>query len=362
MAIIGFNLNSPAQDNSEIKLGVLMPLTGGFGDLGNKIRKGAELAVDEINASGGINGQKVSLVVEDEQCDPKVGLSALTKLVEVDNLKLIVGPLCSGVVLSVAPYTNEKKIILMQASQVPKVPFGGEYVFRPISGAQIMAPNEARIVFTDFNIRKVAFLAVNSDLGKAYTEYFQRTFEALGGIIVSSEKFNASDTDFRVQINKIASKQIDAILLVGNPNEMGLAAKQIREAGVLSKILLPPTAESPALLTAAAGAMDGAIYVYGFNPNLSSAEQTNFITKYKEKYSEDISWHAAIGYDTVNIYAKLIKDCGSAIDVNCIKEKLPLIHYSGAQGEINFSPNGDANIPIVLKTIEAGKFVIYQKN
>jgi branched-chain amino acid transport system substrate-binding protein len=343
-----------------VEMGVLVPLTG-FGDLGPKMQRGAELATEEINEAGGINGKKIKLVYEDDQCKPETGVTAIKKLVEVDNIHIIVGPLCSSVSLSVSPYAEQTQTLIMNGGLAPKLRTAGDYIFRPIPGAEIIAGQHADFTFEELNKRKTAFLFANNDFGIGYTGAFKEQYEKIGGQISASEKYSAGDSDFKTQLIKIKETNPEAILIVGSPKEMGLASKQIMELGIKCQILLPPSAESPDLISAGGQTVEGAIYSYGYSDKASSKVKAKFIKEYTKRYGEDTSWHAAVGYDAVMIYAKALEECNANTEeTSCIKKAIYSLNYNGAQGKIEFDSYGDALLPITFKTIIGGKFVNYQ--
>jgi len=343
-----------------VKVGVLVPLTG-FGDLGEKMGYGAKLAVEEINSKGGINGNKIKLIYEDSKCQSTTGVTALKKLIEINNVKMIVGPLCSGVAMSISPIAEESKILLIHGGLAPKLKFAGDYIFRDIPGASLLASIKADYLIKKLKIKDVALLFANTDFGAGYSEAFKESFEELGGEIISSEKFEQFTTDYRTQLIKIKSKSPEAIILVGSPNEMGLAIKQMKEIGIKATVFMPPSAEGQPLLEAGGDAVEGAIYIYGFDSESKESSTVEFIKKYQKKYNEKPSWHAAIAYDAVKIYALAIEDCNFD-DSTCIKDNIYKINFSGAQGNLSFDEYGDAHTPLILKTIRNGEFVPYESD
>ena len=360
LIIITLLVGCSSQHNSlkqkTIKIGVLVPLTG-FGDLGEKMRKGADMALEEVNRE---NTQiKFQLVYDDSKCDPKTGLSAIKKMHEVDNINMVVGPLCSGVAMTISPYAEKSQVVLMHAGLAPKLKYAGDYIFRIVPGAEILASKEAELA-EKLRIKKAALLYANTDFGVGYADAFKGAFEKLGGKIVIKEAFEQHATDYRTQLIKIQESGAKAIMLVGSPDEMGLAQKQMKELGMNITVFMPPSAESPVLITSGGDSVEGSIYSYGFDANATTGKQGEFIIKYKNKYGEEPSWHSALAYDAVKIYSKAVKDCGYITNSSCIKSDIYNIIYNGAQGKISFDSYGDANFPVTLKTIRKGKFVNYR--
>ncbi len=352
-------INGTKPEMGEIRFGAVLPMTG-FGDLGEKMSQGATLAVNEINKQGGVLGKKIVLDIQDDGCDPKTGVNAIKKLVDIDKVNIVVGPLCSGVVSSIAPYTEENGVLLMHGGIAPSLRAIGEYVFRPVPGAEIIATQQADFAFHEINISDYVVISVNSDFGIGYSNSFVNEIKKLGGSIIASEIYVPGTTDFRSILTKVKSDTFNGLLLVGSPKEMGLMAKQAQDLGINKQIFLPTSAESQDIITTGGSSIENAIYPYGFDPeNLSSQEQKNFVKNYKSEYNQESSWYSAVGYDAVKIYAEAIKLCGNTSS-SCLKDKIHNLDYSGAQGNIKFDSVGDALLPLIFKTIKNGQFVSYK--
>jgi len=329
------------------KIGVLVPLTG-FGELGVQMQRGAVLARNEINNAGGINQKSIELFYENSECMPKVGLTGLKKLVEINKINIIIGPLCSSVALTVSPYAEEKKVLIMHGGLAPKLTEAGDYIFRPIPSAEVLAKQQAE--FAE-KYKTAAILYANNDFGVGYGEAFKNNFK---GEITASEAFEQKEKDFRTHLSKINNPE--AIMIIGGPVQMGTILKQMKELGIKAQPLLPPSAESYELLDIAGNAAEGMIYTYGFDAEKTEGTTSKFITAYKIHFNEDPTWHSALAYDAMYIYAGAMRNCNTH---ECIKNNIYKLTIDGAQGSIKFDENGDALLPITLKTVKDGKFVSY---
>ncbi len=341
----------------EIKIGAILPLTGDAADYGNKTKMGIDFAVQEINASGGINGKKVKIIYEDDRLDPKVGLDAFYKLAVADGVPCIIGPISSGVVLSIAPEANEKKVVVLSTyASNPKITEAGDYIFRIYPSDAIQGVVDADLVMK-MGYKKVAILYVNSDYGVGITNVFAKRFNDLGGNIVSEQSFNTGDTDFRGQLTKIKNSDANLIYMPGNAKEMALILIQAKQLGVHQQFFATDSFLESTVLETAKGAANGVIFTV---PQVNhDSVYESFATKWKDQYGNEPGLLESLGYDGAWIMALAIKDGG--YNSSGIKEALYSIkHYHGVTGDITFDENGDITRKnYSVKTIIDGKVVDY---
>src|SRR3989338_1211347 len=221
------------QNKEPIKLGGLFPLTGDVAQLGIPASQAVELAVEEANAAGGINGQKVEFYKEDGGCNPKDATSASTKLIEIDKVIAIIGGFCSGETLAAAPIAERNKVILFSpTSSNPKITEAGDFIFRSYPSDAFQGSYAADYTFKQKNAKKAAILYINNDWGTGIKVTFRNKFEQLGGAIVSEDTFDQSTTDLRTQLTKIKSLNPDFIYFPAHPAETIIGLKQANELGL----------------------------------------------------------------------------------------------------------------------------------
>jgi len=180
-SLMVFSFGCAKKEEKEIKIGVILPLTGDAAKYGQSAKKGMKLAVDEINNKGGINNQRVILIIEDSQGQVKNGVSAFNKLITIDKVPIVVGELLSSITLAIAPIANEKKIIVLSpASTAPKITEAGDYIFRNVASDIVEGQIMAEYAFNKLQYKKIAILYINNDYGDGLRNSFKQKIISLG--------------------------------------------------------------------------------------------------------------------------------------------------------------------------------------
>ena len=205
------------------KIGVMVPLSGDAAAYGLPIQKALKIALDEVNANGGVNGKKLEPIYEDSKCSPKDGNAAAQKLVNIDGVKIIIGGVCSGETLGAAPITESNKVILFSPSATsPDITKAGDFVFRDAPSdayAGVIASNYA---YNDLNSKKAAIISESTDYAQGLRKVFKENFARVGGEIVADETYNPEDTDFRTQVTKVKAANPDVVYLVPQAPPKGI--------------------------------------------------------------------------------------------------------------------------------------------
>jgi branched-chain amino acid transport system substrate-binding protein len=345
-----------AQQTSEpIKIGQITSLTGDFAAYGVIEKDGADLAVDDINARGGINGRQLVIVREDDRADPAQSVTAINKLIGVDKVSAVVGTLSSGGTLAAAPVAEKSKVVLLsEGAGSVKISNAGDYIFRiyPSTAQEI---DRLFTLVNQFGKRNVAIMYAMNEFGTDLNDIAKQRAASSGINILDSEGYAADGTDFRTQLAKIKTKSPEVVFLFGYSNDMGLILKQSGEMGIKTQFMAPDTFDSQAISKAGKSA-EGLIYV------TPSDETSNaFKEAFKAKYGKDSGNLNAMNYDAVELLALAIERGGN--DGTAIKNELYKIRdYAGASGSITIDSNGDAiNRPMVLKTVKDGQTIPYQQ-
>lgn len=345
------------KEAEEINIGAILPLTGDGGKYGDASKKGIELALDEINASGGVKGKRIKMIYEDTQGDPKFGVSAMQKLVTVDKVIVVIGGLFSSVTLAVSPIANQNKVVLLSpASSSPKITNAGDYIFRNCASDIFEGSIIGKHAFAELGFKKVAILYINNDYGVGIRDVFKREFMSRGGTVTSEESFEQGATDFRTQLTKIKGSEPEAIYMVGY-KELGQLLKQAKELGITSQFLSTVMFEDPEIVKIAGGAAEGVIYSSrAYDTESKEGVTYDFVRRFKQKYNETPDIFAGLSYDAMKILALAMERGGFNSDG--IKGALYGIkHYPALVGDTSFDENGDVIQPAVIKTVKGGKFV-----
>ncbi|KKQ77697.1 MAG: Extracellular ligand-binding receptor [Candidatus Kuenenbacteria bacterium GW2011_GWA2_42_15] len=356
--IVGLIIFLPKSKNSadkeSIKIGASLPLTGPVSLPGTWALEGMKLAVEKINSQGGVNGRKLELVVEDDVCNAKTGTDTTNKLVNVDNVKLLV--VYCGAVMSSAVNVIDGKALTFSISirtedLENKYPFLFNLTPSPEKEMSILSKN-----IYDSGIKKVAIFHQSDFFGETYKNKFKKVFNDLGGeITVEGTLGNLANPDFKTDLIKAREKGTQAIFNSFNPAQFSVILKQAKELGLNVKFFSSWNAENKLLIDTAGNLTEGIIYTYSFKKETDDNNYAIFEKDYKDRYSNIPETNASNGYDGVMIIAKVVEKCNE--DVQClIKETNRIENYQGVSGIITFK-NGVADKQTYLKTIKNGQFV-----
>lgn len=318
-----------SESSDVIKIGANLELSGAVATYGSSIKQGAELAIEEINAAGGIDGKQIEFVPVDNKSETSEATNAAVKLATQDKVTAIIAPATSGNVIATAQIANQYKVPTVTASgTAPNVTENAdgsinEYVFRtcfidPFQG--IVAANFAT---NELGAKNVAIYADNSsDYAKGLAASFKEQIEANGGKVVLEEAYVAKDTDFKSTLTRLKSANPEFIFIPGYYEEVGLIVKQARELGIEAPLMGADGWDSPTLVElAGADALNNTFITNHYSSQDQDETIQQFVTAFKGKYSEEPNAFHALGYDTVYYIADAIERAGST-DGAAIQQEL----------------------------------------
>lgn len=349
---------SKSADNSDtIKLGVNYELSGGVATYGRSSVEGIELAVEEINAAGGINGKEIELIKYDNKSDQAEATTLTTRLMTQDKVLAVMGPATSGAFKATIPVAMQNKIPAASGSATADdvtVDDSGvkDYAFRICFSDSYQGTGMANYALNNLNKnRAVVIMDSSSDYGKGLAENFVKTFENGGGVIVAQEAYVAGDTDFNSIITKIKGEDFDVIFIPGYYEEAGLIIKQAREQGIDVPILGADGFDSPELVSLAG---TDALNDVFFSNHYSSLDQDpvvqDFIKAFEEKYEKQPDAFNALGYDLARFIAEGVERA-EKLDGESVKNALEATtDFKGVTG--NFSVDENHNPVKALIVIE----------
>lgn len=350
-------LRKPDDGDQGVTIGAILPLTGQGAAYGEAARRGMNLALHQVNSSGGMEGRMLRIIYEDSQGDPKTGVSAFQKLVTVDGTQAVLGDLLSSVTLSIAPIANRRQVVLLSpASSSPRLTDAGAFVFRNCPSDVYEGTVMADYASETLGLKRVAILRINNEYGVGIGTVFKNEFTENGGTIVAEESYAEDATDFRTQITKIAAQNPKAVYLLGY-KQMGYILRQSKELGFKTQFLSTVTFEDPEILKLAGDAANGVIYSASkFSPKSTDETVHRFVNAYEATYQSEPNIFAGLSYDAVKILAIAMREGGTSGSE--IREALHRVkNYPGVAGETTIDKNGDAVLTPVLKTVKDGKFV-----
>lgn len=342
-----------AQD--EIPVGEFASLTGGSASFGQSSHKGTQLAIDEINAAGGVLGKKLKLITEDDQSLAGQPATIVRKLIAQDKVIAVLGEVASSKSLEAAPICQQNKIpMISPASTNPKVTEVGDYVFRIC----FIDPFQGTVV-SKFSLgkgyKKVALLTdVKQDYSMGLAEFFVKHFTANGGTIVKDQKYSTGDKDFKAQLTSIKAAQPDAIFVPGYYGEVALIARQAKQLGLKQPLLGGDGWVGDSLLKVAGNALDGSFYSSHFSAEDKSPEVQGFVKKFQAKYNAVPDDMAALGYDSAMILVDAIKRAGSTEGEKLRVALAATKDFKAVTGNITIDDKRNASKSAVMMAIEAG--------
>ena len=348
-------LSRPAQAET-IKIGALIPLTGELLIPGTNAQKGVIMAVDEINAQGGINGKKLEVIYEDGRCNAKDAAEAGNRLINVEKVQFIIGGICSGETLAVAPVAEQNKVVMLSpCSSAPKVSEAGDYIFRDYPSDTFQGSFAAEHAY-NIGVRKAAILNTIGAWGEGLRDKFKQRFLELGGQIVAEESFEQSATDMRGQLTKIKSANPDLIYMPAYTQGSSLILKQAKELGITAKKLSGDGSDDPAIIETAGEAAEG------FQITVVIPGTDDFVNRFTAKFGTGPLACTSYAYDAAQIGAQLLKKVGNSGEA--IKNELYKVKdFNGASGTISFDSNGDRiKSDFAIKEVRNGKFEVITTN
>ena len=343
-----------------IVIGEFASLTGKEAAFGQSSHKGTQLAIEELNAAGGLLGKPVRYVYEDNRSTPGESATIAKKLISRDKIVALLGEVASGRSLEAAPIAQASKVPMISPSSTnPKVTETGDYIFRvcftdPFQG-KLLAEFARRTL-------KAQKIAIFSDVAAPYSvglaQFFREPFLAGGGQIVAEQKYTGGDKDFKAQLTAIKSLKPDAIMVPGYYTDVGLIVAQARQLGITVPLFGGDGWEAPELIQIAGSeALQGTYYSTHFSPENTDPVAQKFVAAYRARYGgETPDAMAALGYDSAMVLADAIRRAGSTESAKLRDALAATSGYAGATGATTLDANRDASKPAVIITVKDGKF------
>lgn len=346
---------------NEIKIGINYELTGEVASYGQASVDGIELAIDEINAAGGIDGKKIVAVKYDNKSDKSQATTLATKLMTQDKVVAVLGPATSGAFKATIPEAIKNKVVVASGSATSDevtVDENGvkEYAFRICFTDSYQGTAMANYALNNMKQTKAVVIMDNgSDYAKGLAANFTTTFEAGGGEVVATEAFVAGDTDFNAILTKIKGQDFGVIFIPGYYEEAGLIIRQAREQGIDTPILGADGFGAPELTElAGADALNNVFFSSHFSSLDKDPSVTGFIESFKTKHGKEPDQFAALGYDLAMFLADGIKRAGST-DTVAIKDALASTKdFVGITGSFSMDENHNPVKAVVVVGIENG--------
>lgn len=343
-----------------IKMGTVLRLTIGA-EHGIPSRRGVEMAVDEVNKAGGINGSKVELIVEDEKDSPAAAVNAVQKLINVDKVVAIVGPMTSGSMMAAGKIADDAKVVAISpTATTPKLSGYGASLCRGCSRIDKQAEVLIDYVAKNWKPKTVGIFFSNEPYGKGCAELFGKFFEKAGIKVVATESFNRGARDFKAELTKIKAANPDILFIPGYTPETAPAAAQARQLGMNQRILGVYGDMDPVYIQLAGKAAEGHViggeYDEDYKTPKNEAFKKNYEALVKKNNDPYNIMFAALHYDAASVILEGMKKNGPTSEGirKFIKE---VKDFDGVTGKLSFDDNND-----VVRAGSKGIYVLEVKN
>jgi len=352
--------------DEKIPVGINVELSGGVASYGSNARDGALLAIEQINAEGGVLGKKLEPVVRDCKSAADEAMSASAELAD-EGIVAQIGPLTSGDVAGSTSVMMEKKIPLIAPAATAlnvtvdeKTGKTKDYIFRVCFIDPFQGTLMAQFAADELGAKTAAiYKDTSSDYAKGLAEYFKKTFEEKGGTIVSEEGFVKGDRDFRATLTKIRTANPDFIYVPGYYEEVAPLIKQARDLGITAPMGGGDGWDSPDMVAVAgAEALNNTYFTNHYSSQDKDPKVVSFVEAFKAKYDREPDAFCALGYDTVQILVQAIKDAGEA-NPEKIKDALAEIkNFEGITGKMTIDEQHNPVKAGVIIEFKDGKQVM----
>jgi len=364
--VLGAALAAPcalSQQKTPLRFGMAMPLTGSQSAYGLDFVEAARWAVADINAKGGVNGHPLEMIVADTLADPQAGISAATRLINVEKVPLIVSA-WSGVVKAVAPLVTREKVLVLAAAGAPELAKLGDYVYTVLTLSDVEVSAIARYAHEKLGKKRAAVLYINNETGVGGARAFRSAFEKAGGQVVAYEAYDAGASDFSGAVLKVRAANVDVIHIQGLIVDMPQVMAQIRQLGMTQLITSYSGGYSPKLIEQLGSALEPYMVTSmapGVKDNPNVAGFIERWQKTKGRVTNALPYTQYI-YDSPYLVAELYKWTMQhnlpATGENLRKAMLAIKKFDFPMtGALEINEDHEVKKPVYLLVVEKGKFV-----
>ncbi|MSU65596.1 MAG: ABC transporter substrate-binding protein [Opitutus sp.] len=361
LALVGLATAGPAADT--IKIGEYASLTGKEAGFGQTSHHGVILALEEINAAGGVLGRKLELAYEDNQTKPGESATAAKKLISRDKVVALIGEVSSGRSLEAAPIAQAARIpMIAPAATNPKVTQIGNYIFRVCFIDPFQGTVMAKFAKEDLKVRRVAILSsVSNAYSLGLAKYFRETFTSSGGAVVTEKNYSEGDKDFRAQLTAVKAAGVEAVFVPGYYTESAHIVRQARELGLDVPFFGGDGWEDEQLLGIGGEALTGCYYSTHFSAKNTDPTVAKFAAKYKGRWNNEVPGaFSALGYDAVYVLADAIKRAGSTEGPKLRDALAATKNFPGVSGLTTIDQDRNASKSATIIALKGGKATFFK--
>ena len=345
-----------------ILAGVSGPLTGPNAQYGAQWKRGFDLALDEINGAGGVNGRPLAYSFEDSQSDPRQSVAIAQKFVADPHVIIELGDFSSPASMAASPIYQRGKLVQFGfTNSHPDFTKGGDYMWSNSTNQAEEQPKLAEYAIRALGLQRPAVLHLNTDWGRTSKDAFAKAAAELGAPVVATEAYLPTDQDFRPSLVRVRDAKPDSLVLLSYYADAALLVRQARDLGLKQVLVGSTSIYSPKFIELAGDAANGVFTASNFFPGDSRPEVKSFVDKFRAKYNEEPDDFNAVAYDTIILLAAVINQYGT--DRTAIRDGLAQIKDvpSVIYGKATFDPQtrrvaGARAVHLVVKN---GQFVLW---
>jgi branched-chain amino acid transport system substrate-binding protein len=359
-----------AQTKDPIKVGLIQPLSGPIAAAGSYITNGAKIAADRINAKGGVLGRPLELVIEDNKSDPAETRNAAEKLIVRDKVPVIIGAWGSSMTLAMMPLAAQHGVpILVETSSSskitdPKTP--GQKVVSRISPTSELEALGAGALIPKLGMKKIGYLAVNTDWGRGAAAAFGEAFKKNGATVEAVEFVGQADTDFYAQLTKFKAAGVDSVVITDDAPKTAKMLQQMKELGLNVKVLVTGGSAWPDSIVQLAGApaSEGVMFINFYNPyDHALAGDPEASRAYVDEWKKrGLPWIGVVegmrGFDVVNVVAHALATTSGDPTPAKVLDAIRHTEMKGLYGLIKFDKTGQSFSNIILSQVKGGKYAV----
>ncbi len=349
------------QSDEPIRIGVFLDMTGDTASFGISSYSGIKLAIDEINAAGGLDGRMIEMILEDDQGKPQNAEIAVRKLIVEKKVHALLGEVLSTNSLAAAPIAQNAKIPMITPSSTnERVTKVGDYIFRTCFVDTFQGDAMAKFAFETLKLKRIAILAdFDSAYAKGLSDVFSTTFKKLGGRIVMQRTYFQGDVDYYQQLKAIKKLKPDAIYLSGYYNSVAVIAQQARELKIKSLFLGGDGWDAPEIWQIGGNSLNNSFITNHFTPDSPDEKVKKFAADYRKTFGLTADAFAALAYDSVYVLADSIKRAKST-DGEKLRDAIAQTKdFQGVTGNITLNSSRNAVKPVVIQKLQNPNFTFH---
>ena len=342
-----------------IKIGFNAPLTGFAAADGNSALVGAELAVEQINAAGGINGAPIELVVYDDQASPKEAAPLAVKMTTQDEVTAGISGSYSGSTRAAATIFQENAVPYISAYAVhPDITRAGDYVFRTSFMGEVQGRAGAKLIGDVMGLKRVAMITLNNDFGKSLAAGFKEKADEFGIEITGESEYSIRDREFGPIVSKVKADNPDAIYASGYFFTAGPLVRQIRAAGIDAPVIGQEGYDSQKFIEIAGPDAEGVIITTSLDRDSSNPITQAFIKGFEEKAGYPTDMVAASAHTAVLVMAEALKKAGAG-DRAALRNAIAESSVDASTGHISFNALGEVRKDVQIQVVKDGAWRHY---